>query len=99
MKSSLHLLYAKGGAAVTDRNYEFVLPSGALGSSSGYDTEWSPEEQLGTKPYSKPAPTNTTTSTKIVSPPRAASSSLATVRVATPTWFWPPELQVSSLVI
>src|SRR6201996_2709005 len=41
------LLYAKGGAAVTDRNYEFVLPSGALGSSSGYDTQWSPTVGAG----------------------------------------------------
>ena len=41
------LLYAKGGAAVTDRNYEFVLANGALGSSSGYDTQWSPTVGAG----------------------------------------------------
>lgn len=41
------LLYAKGGAAVTDRNYEFVLASGALGSSTGYDTRWSPTVGAG----------------------------------------------------
>jgi outer membrane immunogenic protein len=41
------LLYAKGGAAVTDRNYEFLLPGGALGSSTGYDTRWSPTVGAG----------------------------------------------------
>lgn len=41
------LLYAKGGAAVTDRNYQFVLPGGALGSESGYDTRWSPTVGVG----------------------------------------------------
>ena len=41
------LLYAKGGAAVTDRNYEFILPGGALGSSTGYDTRWSPTVGAG----------------------------------------------------
>jgi outer membrane immunogenic protein len=36
------LLYAKGGVAVTDRNYEFFeTDPGALVSSSGYQTRWS----------------------------------------------------------
>ncbi|MDE2603289.1 MAG: porin family protein, partial [Bradyrhizobium sp.] len=41
------LLYAKGGAAVTDRNFEFILPGGALGSSTGFDTRWSPTVGVG----------------------------------------------------
>jgi outer membrane immunogenic protein len=41
------LLYAKGGAAVTDRNYEFVGAGGALLASSGYDTRWSPTVGAG----------------------------------------------------
>ncbi|UFX41959.1 outer membrane beta-barrel protein [Bradyrhizobium sp. 41S5] len=41
------LLYAKGGAAVTDRNYEFLAPGGALASSTGYDTRWSPTVGVG----------------------------------------------------
>jgi outer membrane immunogenic protein len=41
------LLYAKGGAAVTDRNYDFVLAGGGLGSTSGYDTRWSPTVGAG----------------------------------------------------
>jgi outer membrane immunogenic protein len=42
------LLYAKGGAAVTDRNYEFVAnATGAVGASSGYDTRWSPTVGAG----------------------------------------------------
>jgi outer membrane immunogenic protein len=41
------LLYAKGGAAVTDRNYEFLAPGGALASSTGYDTRWSPTVGAG----------------------------------------------------
>ncbi len=39
------LLYAKGGAAVTDRNYEFAAP-GFL-ASTGYDTRWSPTVGAG----------------------------------------------------
>ena len=35
------LLYVKGGASVTDRNYQFLTTStGALISSSGYTTRW-----------------------------------------------------------
>ncbi len=41
------LLYAKGGAAVTDRNYEFIGVGGALASSTGYDTRWSPTVGAG----------------------------------------------------
>lgn len=41
------LLYAKGGAAVTDRNYEFLAAGGALVSSTGYDTRWSPTVGVG----------------------------------------------------
>jgi len=41
------LLYAKGGAAVTDRNYEFIAPGGGLASSTGYDTRWSPTVGVG----------------------------------------------------
>lgn len=41
------LLYAKGGAAVTDRNYQFLAPGGALASSTGYDTRWSPTVGVG----------------------------------------------------
>ncbi|MBR0697516.1 outer membrane protein [Bradyrhizobium lablabi] len=33
------LFYVKGGAAVTDRNYQFVT-AGALVSESGFDTRW-----------------------------------------------------------
>jgi outer membrane immunogenic protein len=40
------LLYAKGGAAVTDRNYEFVGP-GLPTASTGYDTRWSPTVGAG----------------------------------------------------
>jgi outer membrane immunogenic protein len=40
------LLYAKGGAAVTDRNFEFFSP--ALGiASTGYVTRWSPTVGVG----------------------------------------------------
>ncbi|QIG92314.1 MULTISPECIES: outer membrane protein [unclassified Bradyrhizobium] len=41
------LLYAKGGAAVTDRNYQFLAPGGALASETGYDTRWSPTVGVG----------------------------------------------------
>ena len=41
------LLYAKGGAAVTDRNYQFLAPGGALASSTGFDTRWSPTVGVG----------------------------------------------------
>jgi outer membrane immunogenic protein len=41
------LLYAKGGAAVTDRSYDFVGPGGALASNTGYDTRWSPTVGVG----------------------------------------------------
>jgi outer membrane immunogenic protein len=41
------LLYAKGGAAVTDRNYENWGPAGTLLSSTGYDTRWSPTVGAG----------------------------------------------------
>jgi outer membrane immunogenic protein len=35
------LLYAKGGAAVTDRNYQFIdTATGLLASSTGYQTRW-----------------------------------------------------------
>lgn len=32
------LLYVKGGASITDRNYQFLAPGGALASSTGYQT-------------------------------------------------------------
>ena len=41
------LLYAKGGAAVTDRNYQFLAPGGGLASQTGYDTRWSPTVGVG----------------------------------------------------
>jgi outer membrane immunogenic protein len=41
------LLYAKGGAAVTDRNYDFVGAAGAVASTTGYDTRWSPTVGAG----------------------------------------------------
>src|ERR1700761_8905560 len=41
------LVYAKGGAAVTDRNYEFVSGAGSVLSSTGYDTRWSPTVGAG----------------------------------------------------
>src|SRR5882724_323016 len=41
------LLYAKGGAAVTDRNYQFIAPGGGLASETGYDTRWSPTVGVG----------------------------------------------------
>jgi outer membrane immunogenic protein len=34
------LLYVKGGAAVTDRNYEFQFPAGVLTASTGFQTRW-----------------------------------------------------------
>jgi len=40
------LLYAKGGAAVTDRNYEFTT-AGLTTSSTGYETRWSPTVGAG----------------------------------------------------
>jgi outer membrane immunogenic protein len=39
------LLYAKGGAAVTDRNFDFFAP-GVI-ASTGYDTRWSPTVGAG----------------------------------------------------
>jgi outer membrane immunogenic protein len=36
------LLYAKGGAAVTDRNFSFFTGGNVLASSTGYETQWSP---------------------------------------------------------
>jgi outer membrane immunogenic protein len=41
------LLYAKGGAAVTDRNFEFIAGDGTLASSTGFDTRWSPTVGVG----------------------------------------------------
>jgi outer membrane immunogenic protein len=42
------LLYAKGGAAVTDRNYEFISNvTGTSLASAGYNTEWSPTVGVG----------------------------------------------------
>jgi outer membrane immunogenic protein len=42
------LLYAKGGAAVTDRNYEFVSnATGATLAGAGYDARWSPTVGAG----------------------------------------------------
>jgi outer membrane immunogenic protein len=43
------LLYAKGGAAVTDRNYSFIVNPGfaGAGASAGYDTRWSPTVGAG----------------------------------------------------
>src|SRR6201996_3684847 len=42
------LLYAKGGAAVTDRNYSFISnATGNVLSSSGYDSQWSPTVGVG----------------------------------------------------
>jgi outer membrane immunogenic protein len=32
------LLYVKGGAAITDRNYQFIAPGGVLVAESGYGT-------------------------------------------------------------
>src|ERR1700761_2354791 len=40
------LLYVKGGAAVTDRNYTFETP-GLFSASTGYDTRWSPTVGAG----------------------------------------------------
>src|ERR1700749_5074703 len=40
------LLYAKGGAAGTDRNYFFATP-GFFSASTGYDTRWSPTVGAG----------------------------------------------------
>jgi len=40
------LLYAKGGAAVTDRNYEFTT-AGLTTASTGYETRWSPTVGAG----------------------------------------------------
>jgi outer membrane immunogenic protein len=34
------LLYVKGGAAVTDRNYQFQFPAGVLTASTGDQTRW-----------------------------------------------------------
>ena len=42
------LLYAKGGAAVTDRNYQFIdTVTGALVSSSSYQTRWGATAGVG----------------------------------------------------
>jgi outer membrane immunogenic protein len=41
------LLYAKGGAAVTDRNYDFNFGGGLPIASTGYDTRWSPTVGVG----------------------------------------------------
>jgi outer membrane immunogenic protein len=43
------LLYAKGGAAVTDRSYSFDVNPGfaGAGASAGYNTEWSPTVGVG----------------------------------------------------
>jgi outer membrane immunogenic protein len=41
------LLYAKGGAAVTDRNYENWTAANTLFNSTGYDTRWSPTVGAG----------------------------------------------------
>ena len=42
------LLYVKGGAAVTDRRYEFIAnATGALAASQGYETRWSPTVGVG----------------------------------------------------
>jgi outer membrane immunogenic protein len=41
------LLYAKGGAAVTDRNYSFFAAGNVLASSTGYQTQWSPTVGAG----------------------------------------------------
>jgi outer membrane immunogenic protein len=41
------LLYAKGGAAVTDRNYQFATAGGAFIAETGYDTRWSPTVGAG----------------------------------------------------
>jgi outer membrane immunogenic protein len=41
------LLYAKGGAAVTDRNFEFIGAGGDLLASTGFDTRWSPTVGAG----------------------------------------------------
>ncbi|MBR0993836.1 porin family protein [Bradyrhizobium japonicum] len=32
------LIYVKGGAAITDRNYQFLTPGGAVLAETGYDT-------------------------------------------------------------
>jgi outer membrane immunogenic protein len=34
------LIYVKGGASVTDRNFQNIAASGALFSSTGYNTQW-----------------------------------------------------------
>jgi outer membrane immunogenic protein len=41
------LLYAKGGAAVTDRNYENWTAANTLFGSTGYQTRWSPTVGAG----------------------------------------------------
>ena len=41
------LLYAKGGAAVTERNYSFYAAGNVLASSTGYETQWSPTVGAG----------------------------------------------------
>ncbi|SDC03857.1 outer membrane immunogenic protein [Bradyrhizobium brasilense] len=41
------LLYAKGGAAVTDRNFQFLNAAGNLASETGFDTRWSPTVGVG----------------------------------------------------
>ena len=42
------LLYVKGGAAVTDRRFEFVAnATGALDASHGFETRWSPTVGVG----------------------------------------------------
>ncbi|BBB99964.1 outer membrane immunogenic protein [Bradyrhizobium japonicum] len=41
------LLYAKGGAAVTDRNFQFLNAAGNLASQTGFDTRWSPTVGVG----------------------------------------------------
>jgi outer membrane immunogenic protein len=42
------LLYVKGGAAVTDRRFEFVNnATGALDASHGFETRWSPTVGVG----------------------------------------------------
>jgi outer membrane immunogenic protein len=41
------LFYARGGAAVTDRNYSFFGAGNVLASSTGYETQWSPTVGAG----------------------------------------------------
>ena len=88
------LLYAKGGAAVTDRNFEFVGAGGGCSpqpvTTPAGARPWVPASNSASRPIGRSA-SNTTTSSRIVttrrSSLRAASSFPALAWAATPTWF------------